>query len=145
MPINNRNPEKTKITFGIHKNKTVEWLYANQKSYLDFILSQDSFKKYDYYHIFKKYKPAEDHVNYCNKNGIKFCEHCCKKKKLRKFDLGDNFHYCGVCYNGARRFERSSLLEDTSEYGMKTKQKIKDTIDKKQQAEYKKYLKNLNK
>jgi len=139
------NKSKTKITFGIHNGKTIEWLYANQKSYLDFILSQDFFKKFNYYHIFKNYTPEPVHVKYCNDNGIKFCEYCCIKKKLRKCDLRDNFHYCGVCYNGERQHARRMLLEDTSEYGKKKKQEIKDKIDKKQLAEYKKYLKNLNK
>lgn len=139
------NTNKTRITFGKYKNKTIEWLYTNDKSYLDFILSQDFFKKFDYYNIFKNYKPEPDHVKWCNDNGIKFCQHCCKKKRLRKVDLSDNFKYCGVCYNGDRQYERYRLLEDTTEYGKKKKQEIKETINKKQLTEYKKYLKNKDK
>lgn len=141
MPINYKSPEKTKITFGPYKNKTIAWLYENQKPYLDGLLTWEPFKKFDYYVVFKRYTPPEDHVKYCNDNGIKFCDHCCKKKRLRKCDLGDNFNYCGVCYSGDRKWDRLNLIDDKTEYGMKRKQEIKDTINKKQLAEYKKSLK----
>ena len=138
--------KNTKLTFGNkYKNKSVSYIYENDINYFNWLINQDFFKKFDYYHVFKNYKPEPDHVKYCNENGIKFCEICCKKKRLRKYDLGDNFKYCGVCYNGDRQYRRESLLEDTTDYGKKKRQEIKDTIDKKQQAEYKKYLKNLNK
>ena len=139
------NRNKTKITFGKYKNKTVEYIFENDLKYFQWVVEQDFFKKFDYYYIFKNYKPEPEHVKYCNSNGIKFCDFCCKKKRLRKHDRGDNFRYCGVCYNGDRQYARYSLLEDTTEYGKKKKQEIKDTIDKKQLAEYKKYLKNKDK
>jgi hypothetical protein len=141
MPINYKNPEKTKITFGTHKNKSIAWLYENEKSYLDFILSQDFFKKFDYYSVFKNYTPPADHIKYCRDNGIKFCHFCCKKKRRRKTDIGDNFNFCGVCYNGDNSYACDRLMNDMSEDGMRRKKEIKDKIDKKQLAEYKKSLK----
>lgn len=141
MPINYKNSWKTKITFGIHKNKSIEWLYENDKIYLDGILNWEPFKKFDYYSVFKNYTPPADHIKYCRDNGIKFCNHCCKKKRRRKTDIGDNFNYCGVCFNGDNSYACDRLINDMSEDGMRRKKEIKDKIDKKQLAEYKKSLK----
>ena len=137
--------KNTRLTFGQYKNKSVAYIYENDLNYFKWLVNQPFFKKFDYYHIFKNYKPEPEHVKYCNENGIKFCEFCCKKKRKRIHDRGDNFRYCGVCYNGDRQYARYSLLEDTTEYGKKKKQEIKDKINKKQLAEYKKYLKNKDK
>jgi hypothetical protein len=63
------------------------------------------------------------------------------RKKYYESDIGDNFNWCGVCYNGDRKCDRLKLLDDKTDYGIKRKQEIKDTINKKQLAEYKKSLK----
>lgn len=139
------NRNKTKITFGKYKNKSVEYIYEHDLKYFKWLLEQDFFRKFNYYSIFKNYKPAEDHVKYCNDNGIKFCEFCCKKKQQRIHDRGNNFKYCGVCYNGDRSFSRSSIEYGDSEYAKNKRKEIKDTINKKQLAEYKKYIKKNNK
>lgn len=137
--------KNTKLTLGKYKNKSVSYIYENDIKYFNWLINQEFFKKFDYYHVFKNYTPEPEHVKYCNKNGIKFCNFCCKKKKLRKYDLGDNFKYCGVCYNGDRAYGRNYIETGDSEFCKDKRKEIKDKIDKKQQAEYKKYLKNLNK
>ena len=72
-----------KLTFGKYKNKTIDWLYNNDKAYLDWLVKQDFFKKFNYFKTFRDYKPDPIHIKYCFENNIRFCSWCCKKQRIK--------------------------------------------------------------
>tara|TARA_R110000737_G_scaffold164834_1_gene192434 strand:- start:3919 stop:4341 length:423 start_codon:yes stop_codon:yes gene_type:complete len=133
-----------KLTFGKYKNKSVEWLFDNDKQYLEWILNQEFFKKFDYYYSFKNYKPVLPHVKFCFDNDFRFCGWCCKKqiktKDDKKFRDIKTKSLCKVCYNGDRCYGRETMMNDYSDQYTIKMNSNREIINSKQLKLYQAHL-----
>jgi len=136
-----------KLTFGKYKNKTIDWIYNNDKAYLDWLVKQDFFKKFNYFKTFRDYKPDPIHIKYCFENNIRFCSWCCKKQRITKDDnkFGNikDKDRCKECFRGDRAISRSNMYETDYERFKKKNNDNKIEIEKKQIKIYEAHLRKL--